>query len=106
MRIGVKHAVDEDHLAIRAKNSLGQRRPVDSARVERVEVGDFDPGDELRRQHALRRQLRHDDWEAYPGVSGEVVAYERDVPRFLAEVELFANELTDVGVIRLEPADP
>src|SRR5262245_31820693 len=106
MRIGVKHAIDEDHLAVRAKNSLGERWSIDPARVEREEVGDFDPVDELRRQHALRRQLRHDDGEMHLAASGEVVANERDVSCFLREVELFANELTDVRVIGLEPADP
>ena len=54
MRIGVVDAVDEDHSAVRRDDSLSERTAVETARGERLEIGDLRAVDELGRQHLPR----------------------------------------------------
>jgi hypothetical protein len=93
MRIRVKHAVDEHHLAVRAKNSVGERGAIDSLLLQLREIRDFGPVHKLGREHTLGRQLSHHDWKMNFGIAGEVGLDGRDVPRLTGEVELFADEL-------------
>ena len=54
MRIGVIHAVDEDHLAVRGQNASGENTAIDAACFELREVRDLGAVDELCREHPAR----------------------------------------------------
>src|SRR5438034_6318374 len=105
MGVRVEHAVHEHHLAIGSKNPLRERWPVDAELLERVEVGHLRSDDEFRGKHALGRQLLDYGREMHLAAAGKVRRDRRDVPRFLPEIELLADHLRDVGVIRVEPAN-
>src|ERR1051326_8712912 len=63
MRIGVKDAVDEQHLVHGVENPLRERGTIDPHFLQADEVDDLHAFDELGGEHALRRTLWHDDRE-------------------------------------------
>ena len=73
-------------------------------RFDRCEVDDLGAVHELGGQHRAGGSLGHDARHADEPIPGEAARDARDVLRLAPEVQLLADHLADLGMVRLHPA--
>jgi len=96
MWVGVEHAIVDNHLQVRPLERLGQLRPVDTARVEAVDVVDLRAGDVLHRQDAPGGVRLLDFGDADAVVVPEVLPNFGEHPPLSLVVHLLADGLREL----------
>src|SRR5262245_39067181 len=88
MRIGLKEAVDQDHLEHGIRSTRGERLAIEASRVNGRQIGAADAVDVLLHIHRTARPFPIDAWHEHVEITGKVAGEAFGVACLYCEVEL------------------